>query len=56
MTEMKKEKDRAFYIESCRLVPDPVGNSADFLGLIISWDGTRWVWRHRDQSLWDDNL
>jgi len=48
--------DKSFETERCRLVPDPVSQSADFLGVIISWDGTRWVWRHRDQSMWHASI
>ena len=38
------------------LVPDPVGTTADFLGVIMAWKGTRWEWTHRDVSVWDDEI
>jgi len=38
------------------LQPDPVGTSADFLGVIMSWDGARWTWTHRDVTQWKDDI
>ena len=38
------------------LSPDPTGKSADFLGVIMRFNGTRWVWTHRDTEGWSADV
>ena len=38
------------------LSPNPIGQSADFLGVILRFEGNKWMWTHRDAPHWTSNI